>query len=132
MSYTKVEYYGYSPFYNKSKLTSVTIGNSVTRICENAFKGCTGLAGVVIPGSVTSIESSAFSGCSGLASIEIPGSVTSIGNSAFSGCDNLFDIKVANKKVITISENVFSVDSYNNAILSFNKFISLINLLNKL
>ena len=32
-------------------------------------------------------------------------------------CNNLFDIKVANKKVIIISDNVFSVDSYNNAIL---------------
>ena len=124
---------------NKS-IEEIVIGDGVTSIGYNAFSGCSGLASVEIPNSVTSIEGFAFSGCSGLTSITIPNSVTTIGtyafmdcnnveslyigNSiqkigdyAFAGCNNLFDIKVANKKVITISENIFSVDSYNNAIL---------------
>ena len=42
----------YSPFYNKKTLTSVKLGNSVTSIGDNAFKGCTGLTSIVIPNSI--------------------------------------------------------------------------------
>ena len=45
----------YNPFYNKSTLKSVTIGNSVTRIGERAFYNCSGLTSVTIPNSVTRI-----------------------------------------------------------------------------
>ena len=66
LSYNTGSYYGYSPFYKKTKLTSVTIGNSVTSIGNSAFEGCSGLTSVEIPNSVTSIGSDAFYGCSGL------------------------------------------------------------------
>ena len=77
---------GYSPFYNIKTLKSVTIGNNVTSIGENAFKSCYGLTRVTIGNSVTSIGSSAFYGCFGLTSVTIPNSVTSIGSDAFRGC----------------------------------------------
>ena len=70
-------------FYNCSKLTSVTIPNSVTSIGSSAFSGCSGLTEVTIGNSVTSIGSSAFSGCSGLTEVTIGNSVTSIGKYAF-------------------------------------------------
>jgi hypothetical protein len=44
-------------------LTSVTIGNSVTTIGDQAFCNCSGLTSVTIPNSVTSIASDAFYGC---------------------------------------------------------------------
>ena len=50
-------------FRDRSKLTSVTIPNSVTSIGNNAFEGCSGLTSVAIPNSVTSIGKKAFSGC---------------------------------------------------------------------
>ena len=71
-------------FVSGSKITSVTIPNSVTTIGSSAFSGCSGLTGeLTIPNSVTTIGSSAFYYCSGLTSISIPESVTSIGKQAF-------------------------------------------------
>ena len=93
LSYDTYPSYGYSPFYNKSSLTSVTIGNSVTSIGGGVFSGCNALEKVefncakilswfsnkssikeiVIGNSVTSIGFEAFKGCSGLRTLEILG-----------------------------------------------------------
>lgn len=53
----------YSPFNNNSLLTSLTIGNSVTSIGNNAFSNCSGLTSITIPNSVTSIGQYSFNGC---------------------------------------------------------------------
>ena len=49
---------------------------------------------IKIPNSVTKIGNRTFSGCTGLTSIEIPDSVTKIGNRAFEGCTCLTIINV--------------------------------------
>ena len=67
----KVTSIGDAAFRDCSKLTSVTIPNSVSSIGEDAFFRCTGLTSISIPKSVTSIGESAFSGCSGLNKVEI-------------------------------------------------------------
>ncbi|MBR3671594.1 MAG: leucine-rich repeat protein [Spirochaetia bacterium] len=72
-----------------SKLSDLTIPNSVTTIRDYAFAYIRGLTNLAIPNSVTSIGSNAFIGCSGLTSLSIPSSVTSIGQSAFSNCTNI-------------------------------------------
>ena len=74
-----------SVFNNCSKLTSITIPDSVTSIGDNVFQSCTGLTSVTISNSVTTIGSGVFSGCNSLTSITIPDSVTSIGDHAFYG-----------------------------------------------
>ena len=86
LSYDTSKSCGYSPFYGKSTIKELTIGNSVTSIVEWAFYKCSGLTSVTIPNSVTSIGEYAFCNCSGLTSVTIPNSVTEIGNWAFSGC----------------------------------------------
>ena len=46
LSYKTGNSYGYTPFYEKTTLTSVTIGNSVTSIGEVKFYGCSELTSV--------------------------------------------------------------------------------------
>ena len=87
--------------------TEVVIPNSVTRIGNNAFKGCAGLTSVTIPNSVTSIGHSAFEGCKGLTSITIPDSVTSIEMSAFEGCTGMTHVTIPNS-VTSIEYCAFS------------------------
>ena len=50
-------------FYDCTKLTSVTIPNSVTRIGDYAFNGCTALTSVTLPESLVEIGNGAFTGC---------------------------------------------------------------------
>lgn len=90
----KVLKIGRGAFHYCSKLTSVTIGNSVTSIEEGAFAGCSGLTSVNFPSSVTSIGESAFSGCSGLTSLTIPPRMNRIEISTFSGCGGLTSVTI--------------------------------------
>ena len=81
-------------FENKYNLKSVTISNSVTSIGERAFENCSGLKSIAIPDSVTSIGSSAFNGCSSLSSVTIGSGVTSISTSVFFGCSSLSSVTI--------------------------------------
>lgn len=99
-----------SPFAHKSKIKSITIGNSVTSIDEGAFFQCYGLTNITFGNSVTSIGNNAFYGCSGLTNITIPNSVTSIGEFAFSFCDGLTNIAFGNS-VTSIGNSAFQTCS---------------------
>ena len=90
------EGYYYGAFEDCTRLTSVVIPDSVTRIGSYAFEGCSGLTSVTIPDSVTSIDQYAFEGCSGLTSMTIGNSVTSIGDYAFDGCTGITSVTIGN------------------------------------
>ena len=81
-------------FRNCTKVTSVSISNTVTFIDSNAFANCTGLIYLIIGNNVKSIAEAAFKKCSSLTSIIIGNSVTSIEDQVFSGCNALTIIKV--------------------------------------
>ena len=91
-------------FANSYNLKSVTISSSVTSIGERAFEYCSGLTSIAIPDSVTSIGSSAFNGCSSLSSVTIGSGVTSISKSVFFDCRSITSV--------TIPDSVTSIGNY--------------------
>lgn len=94
-------------FYGCSGLTSVTIGNGVTRIDTSAFSGCSSLTSIYYTGNVAG-----WCGISGLeqlmsqsrtlyiggkkveGDLVIPNGVTSIGNRAFYYCSGLTSVTI--------------------------------------
>ena len=87
---------GEKAFLGCSSLKSITIPNSVTGIGDEAFYNCTSLTSIKIPNSVTWIGNAAFGQCKSLTFIDIPNSVTWIGAGAFSHCTSLTSITIPN------------------------------------
>jgi len=92
--------------YPSGRKDNYTIPDSVTRIDNQAFSGCT-LTAVTIPNSVTSIGNSAFFSCTSLTSLTIPNNVSSIGEYAFAYCQNIVSITIPNS-VTSIGKNAFN------------------------
>ncbi|MES2658146.1 MAG: leucine-rich repeat protein [Verrucomicrobiota bacterium] len=84
---------GSNAFAHCTKMTAVSIPNSIKTIGKRAFGTC-GLSSVTIPESVTHIRAGAFRKCSLLKSVTIGSGVTSIGGGAFEFCRSLADITV--------------------------------------
>ena len=90
-----------------SNVSSLTIGNNVKMIPENAFNGLTHLTGVLtIPNAVVTIGNSAFKNCSGLTALTIGNAVATIGQSAFQGCSGLTSLTMGDA-VTTIGKSAF-------------------------
>ena len=75
-----------------SRLTSITIPDSITFISDAAFGGCTSLTNVTIGSGVRNIQSYAFTNCTRLTSITMPTNITQIGTCAFLGCKKLANV----------------------------------------
>ena len=109
-----------SGFYNSSapltKLTTLTIGSSVTSIGASAFNNCTKIATLVVNTSKLTISKDMFGGCANLATLTtnsnvaasgfanltnfthiiVGESVTSFGEDAFSGSSSLMSVSITN------------------------------------
>lgn len=92
--------------FQNSKLTAVTIPNTVRYIGSCAFEECKGLKKMIIPGSVEKISNSAFWGCENLVRVQIKKGVKYIRRSAFRGCTNLKRIEIP-KSVVRIAKSSF-------------------------
>ena len=77
--------YANGTFNGCTKITSLTLGNSIETIGNGCFWNCTNLSGeLTIPGSVTYIGKKAFMNCYNLSgTLDIPDSVTTVGEEAF-------------------------------------------------
>ena len=96
------------PFREKTSLTTLTIGNNVGTIGDEAFYGCSGLSSAVtIPNSVRTIGESAFNGCVVLPMVTIGTNVETIGASAFNQCRALTSIVIP-QNVNFIDGNAFA------------------------
>lgn len=96
---------GDNMFYNCRGLTNVAIGNSITSIGHNAFYDCRKLTSIFIPDSVTDISKSAFYVCESLTNVTIGAGVTNIGEYAFMGCNSIKDFSVADNNTVYQSKN---------------------------
>ena len=112
--------------YIPETLETVTLGNRITTLRNNAFHYINKLKHIVLSNSVTTIGEKCFQYCYGLEDITIPNSVTSIGASAFNNCTKLTTVVIGNGltaipetlfynckllKTVTIGTNVTSIHS---------------------
>ena len=84
-----VVYAGRLVLFVKGAVGQVEIKPGTTKICADAFRGCTALTAVTLPDSLLEIEDRAFQYCRKLQQITIPQSVTRIGSRAFDECYKL-------------------------------------------
>ena len=80
-------------FRDNYSLPSFTFPQTITRIDESAFNGCSSMKSATFkePSSFVFVGSGSFQNC-GLENLKLPESVTTIGQSAFNSCDKLVSI----------------------------------------
>lgn len=69
--YSTLSSQGVSPFYNNKNLKNLTIGDSVTHIGKQAFRGCSGLTSLTVGNSLKNVYDWAFYGCDALSVVNI-------------------------------------------------------------
>lgn len=74
---------------NQAQLHQVTLPDTVARIGEEAFAGCTALESVTFGSGLEQLDTACFRGCTALGSVTLPDKVASIGREAFAGCTSL-------------------------------------------
>ncbi len=70
---------------NADKITSVEVGEGITKIGANAFAGLKKLTDLVLPESLTEIGIDAFRNAASLTKVTFPADIKSIGEKAFAG-----------------------------------------------
>ena len=78
--------------FSLSRLSKITIPESVIAINERAFWSCSNLSEITLPDGLSSIGAQAFYFCAKLKSVVIPESVQIIDRYAFWQCNNLTDV----------------------------------------
>ena len=89
-----------------TKLTSVTLSDSVTELPEHFLYGCSEITSCTVPSGIKNIPKCAFAYCEKLSSITIPSGVTEIGESAFEHCEALVSVELP-ESVIKLGEYAF-------------------------
>ena len=74
---------------SKEKSGKYTMPDTVTKICESAFDGCSELTSVTVSQNVAKIVYRTFANCSSLSEIVLPSKLEAIDDRAFSACSQL-------------------------------------------
>lgn len=88
---------------------TLTIGENVTNIPDNAFLNCSAITGdLVLPNGLSNIGQYAFDGCSGFTGdLIIPNLVTTLGQYAFRNCSGFTGDLVIPNSVTTLGQYAF-------------------------
>ena len=100
---TKIDY---EAFMSCGALSDIQWGNDLKEIGSWAFLNCVSLSSLTIPDSVTMIDNASFQGCSGLTSLTLSNRLKGIASNAFWGCTGLTSLTIPSS-VTTISVNSF-------------------------
>lgn len=88
---------GEQAFYNKSNVTSVTLGKNIRVIKQQAFANCSFLADIVWSQELTEIAERAFQNCRSLSiDLVLPDSLKVLGKQAFQYCRTLKSVTIGN------------------------------------
>lgn len=83
---------GDSPWYtHRSKIKTLVVGDGITALGSNAFRGCQAIINASLPAGLVSIGNYAFYECRQLEKLILPESVTALGQAAFGYCQSLTD-----------------------------------------
>ena len=97
-----------SACFKGTKITSVYIPKTVTKIATAAFNNCQSLKSVYFLGTnYVDIGESVFENCISLSSISMSANTTAIGANAFANCTSLKKIKIP-ESVTVIGQNAFA------------------------
>ncbi len=96
---------GICAFHLCKELKSVTFLDGVSQISQYSFYWCTGLTTLTIPDSVVSVGEGAFENCANLKSINVGKGLTSIGKEVFIDCESLESITVSEENTKYYSRN---------------------------
>ena len=86
---------------------TVKIPYGITRIADEAFRGCEIITEIIITNGVTSIGDYAFAECTSLERVVIGDGVSEVGCGAFDGCESLLEVNFG-KKLTSISSYMFA------------------------
>jgi len=93
-------------FLNCTRLATVTLPSTLTRVGNYAFSGCSSLQTIIIPTGVTAIGHGAFERCTALRNVTLSSGLISIGDRAFQKCTALQNISLPNT-ITSIGQNAF-------------------------
>ncbi len=124
---------GDSAFAGNTRIRTVTLPASLTKILDRAFSGCTNLSEIIIPNKVKSIGTDSFRDCVRLNVADIPesGALETIGSGAFANCGSLSRMNIP-KNLNKLASDAFygcssmklvNVSSYNTTFKIINKAI---------
>lgn len=87
--------YNGTPWYvHREEITSVVIGEGITRVGNRSFENYWKLAGLTLPEGLTEIGYCAFGDCAALQELVIPGTVRSMDVGAFANCCALISLTI--------------------------------------
>ena len=81
-------------FNELSKVTSVSLPDSLETLGVYCFSSCNSLASIDVPDSVTELGGSCFAGCAGLAEVRLPAGLKALPYALFNGCSSLSSVSI--------------------------------------